>query len=79
MTSYRKPITDADQAAAAEARQATLDKLHDQLSNGILALNDPQAWQAWLKFSSQFHRYSSGGVGIFEAQECRRATRCPRL
>lgn len=55
-----KPVSESERAAAAEARQATLDKLHTQLSDGILALNDPQAWKAWLKFSSQFHRYSFG-------------------
>jgi len=47
--------SDADRAAAAEARQATLDKLHAQLSDGVLALNNPQAWQAWLTFASRFH------------------------
>ena len=60
MTGYRRPVSDADRAAAAEARQATLDKLHSQLSDGVLALNDPQAWQAWLTFASRFHKYSFG-------------------
>ena len=61
MAGYRRPVSEADRAAAAEARQATLDKLHAQLSDGILALNDPQAWQAWqawLTFASRFHKYS---------------------
>ena len=52
MAGYRKTVSEAERAAAAEARQATLDKLHAQLSDGVLALNDPQAWQAWLKFAS---------------------------
>ena len=69
MADYRRPVTDADRAAAAEARQATLDKLHTQLSDGILALNDPQAWQAWLKFSSQFHRYSFGNSMLIMLQD----------
>ena len=69
MTGYRRPVSDADRAAAAEARQATLDKLHSQLSDGILALNDPQAWQAWLKFSSQFHRYSFGNSLLIMLQD----------
>ena len=69
MAGYRRPVTDADRAAAAEARQATLDKLHVQLSDGILALNDPQAWQAWLKFSSQFHRYSFGNSLLIMLQD----------
>jgi antirestriction protein ArdC len=69
MTGYRRPVGDADRAAAAEARQATLDKLHSQLSDGILALNDPQAWQAWLKFSSQFHRYSFGNSLLIMLQD----------
>lgn len=60
MAGYHQPARDADRAAAAEARQATLDRLHAQLRDGILALNDPQAWQAWLKFSSQFHREHRG-------------------
>lgn len=47
MAGYLKPVSESERAAAAEARQATLDKLHTQLSDGILALNDPQAWKAW--------------------------------
>ena len=69
MAGYGRPVSQAERAAAAEARQATLDKLHTQLSEGTLALNDPQAWQAWLKFSSQFHRYSTGSTGILERRE----------
>ena len=69
MTGYRRPVSDADRAAAAEARQATLDKLHSQLSDGVLALNDPQAWQAWLKFASRFHKYSFGNSLLIMAQD----------
>jgi antirestriction protein ArdC len=69
MAGYHRPVTDADRAAAADARQATLDKLHAQLRDGILALNDPQAWQAWLKFSSQFHRYSFGNSLLIMLQD----------
>ena len=72
MAGLHRPVSDADRAAAAEARQATLDKLHSQLSDGILALNDPQAWQAWqawLKFSSQFHRYSFGNSLLIMLQD----------
>ncbi|MBB1515647.1 hypothetical protein H5398_06610 [Tessaracoccus sp. MC1679] len=69
MAGYRRPVNDADRAAAAEARQATLDKLHTQLSDGVLALNDPQAWRAWLKFSSQFHRYSFGNSLLIMLQD----------
>ena len=69
MVGYHRPVKDAERAAAAEARQATLDKLHSQLSDGILALNDPQAWQAWLKFSSQFHRYSFGNSLLIMLQD----------
>ncbi len=69
MAGFQRPVNDADRAAAAEARQATLDKLHTQLSDGILALNDPQAWQAWLKFSSQFHRYSFGNSLLIMLQD----------
>ena len=69
MAGYRRPVSEADRAAAAEARQATLDKLHTQLSDGILVLNDPQAWQAWLKFSSQFHRYSFGNSLLIMLQD----------
>ena len=58
MAGYRRPVSEADRAAAAEARQATLDKLHAQLSDGILALDDPWAWQAWLTLASRFHKYS---------------------
>lgn len=70
MAGYRRPVSESERAAAEEARRATLDRLHTQLSDGILALNDPQAWRAWLNFSSQFHRYSTGRVGIFEVREC---------
>ena len=69
MAGYRRPVSDAERAAAAEARQSTLDKLHTQLSDGILALNDPQAWQAWLKFSSQFHSYSFGNSLLIMLQD----------
>lgn len=69
MTGYRRPVSDADRAAAAEARQATLDKLHAQLSDGVLALNDPQAWQAWLTFASRFHKYSFGNSLLIMAQD----------
>ena len=69
MAGYRRPVSEAERTAAAEARQATLDKLHTQLSDGILALNDPQAWQAWLKFSSQFHRYSFGNSLLIMLQD----------
>ena len=69
MAGHRRPVSEAERAAAAEARQATLDKLHAQLSDGILALNDPQAWQAWLKFSSQFHRYSFGNSLLIMLQD----------
>lgn len=69
MAGYRRPMSEAERVVAAEARQATLDKLHAQLSDGILALNDPQAWQAWLKFSSQFHRYSFGNSLLIMLQD----------
>ena len=69
MAGYRRPVSEAERVAAAEDRQATLDKLHAQLSDGILALNDPQAWQAWLKFSSQFHRYSFGNALLIMLQD----------
>ena len=34
MAGYGRPVSQAERAAAAEARQATLDKLHTQLSEG---------------------------------------------
>jgi len=40
------------------ARQDTLDQLHTQLTDGILALHDPAAWQNWLQLASRFPRYS---------------------
>jgi len=48
----------ADRAAAATARTETLDQLHTQLTDGILALHDPAAWQDWLRVASRFPRYS---------------------
>ncbi|WP_454227229.1 ArdC family protein [Propioniciclava flava] len=36
-----------------------------------MALNDPNAWQAWLKFSSQFHRYSFGNSLLIMLQDPR--------
>jgi antirestriction protein ArdC len=62
-------VGEAERAATADARQATLDKIHAQLSDGILALNDPQAWQAWLQFSSRFHRYSFGNSLLIMLQD----------
>ncbi|MBB1496091.1 hypothetical protein J4N02_03340 [Propioniciclava sp. MC1595] len=69
MAGYRRPESEAERAAAAEARQATLDQLHAQLSDGVLALSDPQAWQAWLKFASRFHKYSFGNSLLIMAQD----------
>lgn len=69
MAGYHRAANDVDPLAAAKARQVTLDKLHTQLSDGSLALNDPQAWQAWLKFSSQFHRYSFGNSLLIMLQD----------
>ena len=69
MAGHPRPVSEAERAAAAEARLATLDKLHAQLSDGILALNDPRAWQAWLEFSSQFHRYSFGNSLLIMLQD----------
>lgn len=69
MTGYRRPVNDAERSAAADARQATLDKLHAQLSDGVLALNDPQAWQAWLRFAGRFHKYSFGNCLLIMAQD----------
>lgn len=53
-----RPWSPADRAAADAARQATLDQLHTQLTDGILALHDPTAWQNWLQVASRFPRYS---------------------
>ena len=69
MAGYRRPVSDAERAAAADSRQATLDQLHGQLSDGVLALNGPQAWQAWLKFASRFHKYSFGNSLLIMAQD----------
>ena len=69
MAGYRRPVSDAERAAAADSRQATLDQLHGQLSDGVLALNGPQAWQAWLKFASRFHKYSFGNSLLIMVQD----------
>lgn len=69
MAGHRRPVNDADRAEAADARQITLDKLHAQLSDGVLALNDPQAWQAWLTFASRFLKYSFGNSLLMMAQD----------
>ena len=69
MAGYRRPVDEAERTAAAEARQATLEKLHAELRDGVLALNDPQAWQAWLKFASRFHKYSFGNSLLIMAQD----------
>lgn len=69
MAGYRRPVSDGERAAAADARQATLDKLHAQLSDGILALHDPHAWQAWLDFAGRFHRYSFGNSLLIMLQD----------
>lgn len=69
MAGYRRPVSEADRAAAADARQATLDKLHAELRDGVLALINPQAWQAWLTFASRFHKYSFGNSLLIMAQD----------
>lgn len=45
-----------DRAAAEENRKATLEVMHQQISDGIAALAGE--WQAYLRFASGFSRYS---------------------
>lgn len=61
--------SDRDREAVAVARQEILDGLHRQLTDGILKLHDPAAWQAWLQFAHRFHRYSFNNTVLLLAQD----------
>lgn len=52
MAGPHRTMSDAAKAAAAESRQALLEQLHTELTEGFLALYEPHAWQAWLRFAS---------------------------
>src|SRR5665647_3488485 len=61
-------------------RPATEDKLealHYQLIEAVADLATFDGWQRMLSVAARFHAYSGGGVGVFEAQECRPGTRSP--
>ena len=69
-----KPRSTArDAAQAAEAREAKLTAIHEQLAAAVENLTTGEAWADMLAAASRFHRYSTGGVGIFEVRECSRS------
>ena len=51
-------LTEAQREAADRARRETVERLHEQLADGIANLDDKDAWQRWLCMASKLHRYS---------------------
>jgi hypothetical protein len=62
-----RPAYDRDAAQA--ARKATLESMHSQLAERIGSLDSLQAWGAWLRFASSFHRYSFNNTVLIWAQK----------
>jgi len=42
--------------------QDKLAALHEQISDGVAALVDSQAWRAMLDTAAKFHSYRGGGI-----------------
>lgn len=53
---------------AEAAREASLASMHEQLAAQVGALASGQAWQAWLRFASSFHRYSFSNTLLISSQ-----------
>lgn len=68
-------LTPAVEETVFTKRYDTLDEkvqaFHDELEQQVADLADDDNWQHYLNTMSKFHRYSGGGVGVFEAQELR--------
>jgi antirestriction protein ArdC len=54
----RKQYTEAERAAAEQARRELVEQLHGQLADKIGTLTSPEAWMVWLRTAAHFHRYS---------------------
>lgn len=50
--------TAAQREAADQARRDQITRMHDQLAERMKAFDERDSWQAWLRFSRNFHRYS---------------------
>ena len=64
-TSTATPAQRADWSAARDAR---LTELHEQVTAGVAALADSDAWRAMLNTARRFHRYSLGNLLLIGAQ-----------
>lgn len=50
--------TAAQREEADQARRDQITHMHDQLAERMKTFDDRDSWQAWLRFSRNFHRYS---------------------
>ena len=62
----RRP--DYDRDASEAARKATLERMHNQLTERIASMDSLQAWSAWLRFANSFHTYSFRNTVLIWAQ-----------
>ncbi len=54
----RRAVSEEERQRAEEQRRETLELLHEQLSAALGRLSGADEWQAWLRFSAGFTRYS---------------------
>lgn len=54
----RRQYSEAERAAAEDARRELVEQLHGQLADKITTLTSPEAWVGWLRTAARFHRYS---------------------
>jgi len=66
---YRRPTTPAQQAKAAEAREAKLAGLHQTLTEQVSALASGPQWRRWLEVAAKFHNYSFNNTLLLLAQK----------
>ena len=66
---YRRPTTPAQQAKAAEAREAKLAGLHQTLTEQVSALASGPQWRRWLDVAAKFHNYSFNNTLLLLAQK----------
>lgn len=66
MTGRRR--SPAQRQAAARAREAKLDRIHQQLEAGVAQLRNGDAWTSFLDFASRLHRYSFANTVLIFTQ-----------
>ena len=66
MTARRR--APAQRPAAAKARQDELDRMHQQLEDGVAQLRDGDAWAGFLDVAARLHRYSFANTVLILSQ-----------